>query len=81
MDDHEASFHVPAIPQHLMGWLNKLYLDCLVVKVRQHSNVINKSVYLALAINMDGQKEEEYIPQGHVDCSDRRCEILVVRDD
>ncbi|MEF3818824.1 transposase, partial [Acinetobacter baumannii] len=30
---------------------------CIVVKVRQHSNVINKSVYLALGINMDGQKE------------------------
>ncbi|WP_218078803.1 transposase, partial [Enterobacter sp. IF2SW-P2] len=28
-----------------------------VPKVRQHSNVINKSVYLALGINMDGQKE------------------------
>jgi putative transposase len=28
-----------------------------VVKVRQNSNVINKSVYLALGINMDGQKE------------------------
>ncbi|MFW2125131.1 transposase, partial [Acinetobacter ursingii] len=34
-----------------------VYLDCIVVKVRQHSNVINKSVYLALGINMDGQKE------------------------
>ncbi|MDS9863241.1 transposase, partial [Acinetobacter pittii] len=29
----------------------------MVVKVRQRSNVINKSVYLALGINMDGQKE------------------------
>ncbi|WP_311165570.1 transposase, partial [Acinetobacter pittii] len=29
----------------------------IVVKVRQRSNVINKSVYLALGINMDGQKE------------------------
>ena len=25
--------------------------------MRQHSTVINKSVYLALGINMDGQKE------------------------
>lgn len=34
-----------------------IYLDCIVVKVRQHSNVVSKSVYLALGINMDGQKE------------------------
>ncbi|BAP35768.1 putative transposase [Acinetobacter guillouiae] len=31
-----------------------VYLECIVVKFRQHSNVINKSVYLALGINMDG---------------------------
>lgn len=34
-----------------------VYLDCIVVKVRQHSTVINKSVYLALGVNLDGQKE------------------------
>jgi transposase-like protein len=34
-----------------------VYLDCIVVKVRQDKRVINKSIYLALGINMDGQKE------------------------
>jgi putative transposase len=34
-----------------------VYLDCIVVKVRQDKQVINKSVYLALAINTEGQKE------------------------
>ncbi|MGL6262112.1 IS256 family transposase [Vibrio sp. WXL210] len=34
-----------------------VYLDCIVVKVRQDKQVINKSVYLALGVNMDGQKE------------------------
>ncbi len=34
-----------------------VYLDCIVVKIRQDKQVINKSVYLALGVNMDGQKE------------------------
>lgn len=34
-----------------------VYLDCIVVKIRQDKQVINKSVYLALCVNMDGQKE------------------------
>jgi len=34
-----------------------VYLDCLVVKIRQDKKVINKAVYLALAINMEGHKE------------------------
>lgn len=34
-----------------------LYLDCLVMKVRQGRRVIRKSVYLALAVNIDGYKE------------------------
>jgi transposase-like protein len=34
-----------------------VYLDCIVVKVRQDKRVINKSVYLALGINLEGQKE------------------------
>ena len=34
-----------------------LYLDCIVVKVRQDKRVINKSIYLALGVNMDGHKE------------------------
>lgn len=34
-----------------------VYLDCIVLKIRQHKSVINKSMYLALGINMEGQKE------------------------
>lgn len=34
-----------------------IYLDCIVIKCHQEKRVINKSVYLALAINLDGQKE------------------------
>lgn len=34
-----------------------VYLDCIVVKVRQNKQVINKAIYLALGVNMEGQKE------------------------
>lgn len=34
-----------------------IYLDCIVVKCHQDKRVINKSIYLALAINLAGQKE------------------------
>jgi putative transposase len=34
-----------------------VYLDCIVLKIRQDKQVINKAVYLALGVNMDGQKE------------------------
>jgi len=34
-----------------------LYLDCIVIKCHQERRVVNKSVYLALAINCDGHKE------------------------
>ena len=34
-----------------------IYLDCIVVKIRQDKRVINKAVYLALGVNMKGQKE------------------------
>jgi len=34
-----------------------VYLDCIVVKIRQDRRVINKAVYLALGVNMQGHKE------------------------
>ena len=34
-----------------------VYLDCVVVKVRQNRQVVNKSVYLALGVNLEGHKE------------------------
>ena len=34
-----------------------VYLDCIVVKIRQDKKVINKAIYLALGINLEGHKE------------------------
>ena len=34
-----------------------VYLDCITVKVRADRKVINKSVFLAVGINIDGEKE------------------------
>ncbi len=34
-----------------------MYLDALVVKVREQGSVVNRSVYLALGVNMEGRKE------------------------
>jgi putative transposase len=34
-----------------------LYLDCIVVKIRQDKRVINKAVYLALGVTLEGKKE------------------------
>lgn len=34
-----------------------VYLDCILVKVRQDKRVINKAFYLALGVNMEGHKE------------------------
>ena len=33
-----------------------VYLDCIVVKVRQDKQVINKAIYLALGVNLEGHK-------------------------
>ena len=34
-----------------------VYLDCIVLKIRQDKRVINKAIYVALGINLEGQKE------------------------
>jgi transposase-like protein len=34
-----------------------VYLDCIVLKIRQDKRVIKKAIYLALGVNLDGQKE------------------------
>ena len=34
-----------------------VYLDCIVIKIHQDKRVINKSIYLALGINLEGHKE------------------------
>lgn len=54
-----------AVLEEVLEWQHRpldevypiLYLDCIVVKVRQDKRVINKAVYLALAVNMEGKKE------------------------
>lgn len=51
--------------EEVIKWQNRpldaiypvVYLDCIVVKIRQDNRVINKAVFLALAINLDGEKE------------------------
>lgn len=53
------------VMEQIVEWQNRpldavypiVYLDCIVLKVRQYSRVINKSVFLALGINIEGQKE------------------------
>ena len=34
-----------------------VYLNCIVVKIRQDKQVINKAIYLALGVNLEGHKE------------------------
>lgn len=54
-----------AVKQQVAEWQNRqldalypiVYMDCIVVKVRQNGSVINKAVFLALGINTEGQKE------------------------
>jgi transposase-like protein len=54
-----------AVMEEIVEWQSRpldaiypiVYLDCIVVKIRQDKRVINKSVFLALGINTDGQKE------------------------
>jgi putative transposase len=54
-----------AVIDEVKQWQNRpldavypiVFLDCLVIKVRDNGRVINKSLYFALAVNMDGYKE------------------------
>ncbi len=54
-----------AVIEQVVEWQNRplnavypiVYLDCIVLKVRQDSRGINKSVFLALGINIEDQKE------------------------
>ena len=34
-----------------------VYLDCIVLKIRQDKQVINKAIYLALGVNLEGHKQ------------------------
>jgi putative transposase len=54
-----------AVKEQVAEWQNRqldalypiVYMDCIVVKVRQNGSVINKAVFLALGINTEGRKE------------------------
>ena len=54
-----------AVIEQVIQWQSRVldavypivYLDCIVVKIRQDRQVINKSFYLALGVNMEGHKE------------------------
>jgi putative transposase len=54
-----------AVIDEVRQWQNRplealypiVYVDCLVVKVRENQRVINKAIYLALGVDMQGQKE------------------------
>jgi putative transposase len=54
-----------AVEEERKAWQNRvldavypiMFLDALVVKIRHNGRVVNKSVYLALGVNMEGQKE------------------------
>ncbi|MFW1871724.1 transposase, partial [Acinetobacter sp. ULE_I068] len=54
-----------AVKEQVIEWQNRpldniypiVYLDCFVVKVRQDNSVINKAVFLALGVKLEGHKE------------------------
>ena len=56
---------VSEVTQEVTAWQHRpldavypiVYFDALVVKVRHDKQVINKSLYLALAVKLDGEKE------------------------
>lgn len=54
-----------AVMEQVVEWQNRpldavypiVYLDCIVLKIRQDKRVINKAIYLVLGINLEGHKE------------------------
>jgi putative transposase len=54
-----------AVMDEVRQWQNRpldsvypiIYVDCLVVKVRESQRVLNKALYLALGVDMEGHKE------------------------
>jgi len=54
-----------AVIEQVVDWQSRpldsvypiVYLDCIVLKIRQDKQVINKAIYLALGVNMEGHKE------------------------
>ena len=54
-----------SVMEHVTEWQNRpldavypiVYLECIVLKIRQDKRVINKAIYLALGVNLEGHKE------------------------
>jgi len=54
-----------SVLERVVEWQNRpldavypiVYLDCIVLKIRQDKRVINKAIYLALGVNLEGHKE------------------------
>lgn len=54
-----------SVMEQVVDWQNRpldaiypiVYLDCIVLKIRQDKRVINKAIYLVLGINIEGHKE------------------------
>lgn len=54
-----------AVMEEVRQWQNRpldalypiVYVDCLIVKVRENQRVLNKALYLALGVDLEGQKE------------------------
>ena len=54
-----------SVIEKVIEWQNRpldpvypiVYMDCIVLKIRQDKRVINKAIYLVLGINVEGQKE------------------------
>ena len=54
-----------SVLEEVKAWQNRpldkiypiVYLDALVVKIKENKQVINKAIHLALGVNLDGQKE------------------------
>jgi putative transposase len=54
-----------AVMEQVVEWQSRpldavypiVYMDCIVLKIRQDKRVINKAIYLALGINVEGHKE------------------------
>lgn len=54
-----------AVMEEVRQWQNRpldalypiVYVDCLVIKVRENQRVLNKALYLVLGVDMEGQKE------------------------
>ena len=63
--DADARVLTEAVMDEVRQWQNRpleslypiMYVDCLVIKIRENQRILNKAVYLVLGITLEGQKE------------------------